>query len=188
VPRRGEGQHAAVNLLILVAVATALGFLVIILVGRGQPVSPAASAADGEASREGGEAEISWVRAQGLAGLDRLLRALFAEMGFQPEGGEAGREAVEFRAVDPTPIRGGRIHVRGLLCAPGERVGADEVRMLVDAARADFAGKAVLVTLGRFSDEAAEAARDAPIDLVDGLALGALVKKHLPQRYATRAT
>jgi Restriction endonuclease len=44
----------------------------------------------------------------------------------------------------------------------------------------------VLVSLGRFSDDAREAARDAPVDLIDGDDLAALVKKHLPQAWATR--
>ena len=65
-------------------------------------------------------------------------------------------------------------------------VDAEDVRTLIDTARAESVGKAVMVTLGRFSDEARDAARDNPIDLLDGDELAALVKKHLPQAYATR--
>ena len=53
-------------------------------------------------------------------------------------------------------------------------------------ARAESVSKAVLVTLGRYSDEARDTAKDNPVDLVDGAALATLMKKHLPQAYATR--
>lgn len=171
------------SLIVLVAIATALGFVVIALAGRGQRTSPAAAGA----TREPEATELDWVRAHGVEGFGRLLRSLFSEMGLEPVGGERGEETIAFHAVDPTPIRGGRIYVQGVLSPPGVPVGGDEVRALLDAARADSAGKAVLITLGRFSAEARDAARDAPIDLLDGDALAALVKKHLPQAWATRA-
>lgn len=176
------GEHVPVSLLVLVAVATALGFAVILLVGRGQRVSPAAT--EHPAEPEG--TELDWIRAHGAEGLLRLLRSLFAEMGFEPDRGERGQDAVAFLAVDPTPIRGGRIYVQGVLSEPGVAVGGDEVRAMLDAARGDSVGKALLVTLGRFNAEAREAARDAPVELVDGEALAALLRKHLPQAWATR--
>jgi len=172
-----------VGLLLLAGVATVLGFLLILLVGRGQPVSPAATAGTAVAAPAG----LGWLRDGGTEALERALRALFAEMGFAPEPGEQGGGAVEFLASDPTPIRGGRIYVRGLLAADGGPVDADEVRTLLDAARAEAVGKAVLVTLGRFSAEAREAASGQPVDLLDGDELAALVKRHLPQAWATRA-
>lgn len=171
------------GLLLLAGAATVIGFLLILLVGKGQPVSPAASAG-GEAPAP---ADLGWLRAGGTEALHRLLRALFAEMGFAPEPGQHGGGAVEFLASDPTPIRGGRIYVRGLLAAEGGPIDADEVRALLDAARAEAVGKAVLVTLGRFSAEAREAARGQPVDLLDGEQLAALLRRHLPQAWATRA-
>jgi len=171
-----------VGLLLLAAAATAIGFLLILLVGRGQPVSPAASGT--AAQPEPGD--LSWVRAGGTAALQRLLSSLFAEMGFAPEAMPSGAGAVELLASDPTPIRGGRVYVRGLLSDGGAPVDADEVRTLLDAARAEAVGKAVLVTLGRFSPEARDAARGQPVDLLDGDELAALMKRHLPQAWATR--
>jgi len=169
-----------VSLLVLVAVALALGFLVILLAGRGQRTSPAAP---GAVPQEG-PGELAWIRSSGGEGFQRLLVALFAEMGFEAEPGTPGEEAVEFLAVNPAPIRGGRVLVHGALAAA--LVDGDAVRTLLDTARAESAGRAVLVSLGRFSDDARDAARDAPVDLIDGDDLAALVKKHLPQAWATR--
>jgi restriction endonuclease Mrr len=86
-----------------------------------------------------------------------------------------------------TMFTGPFLRVRGLLPAAAVPVDADEVLTLIDTARAESVGKAVLVTLGRFSDEAREAARGNPVDLVDGDQLADLVKKHLPQAWATRS-
>lgn len=171
------------SLLLLAFGATVLGFLLILLIGRGQPFSPAAPE-----DAKGREAvDLAWVRPYGVEGFHRMLVKLFAEMGFAPESSEPGGETVDFCAVDPTPIRGGRIYVHGVFSpAAGLAVGAEDVRALIDAARAEFAAKAVLVTLGRFSNEARDAARENPIDLLDGEELATLVKRHLPQAWATR--
>lgn len=179
---RARTHHARVSVLVLVAAATALGFLVILLAGRGQRVSPAAP---GAARRTGG-GELDWVRAFGAPGLQRLLVALFGELGFEAEPAEPGPEAVEFMAVNPAPIRGGRVLVHGDLAAAGAPVDGDAVRALLDTARAEGVGRAVLATLGRFSDDAREAARGNPVDLLDADDLAALVKRHLPQVHATR--
>jgi len=171
-----------VSVLVLVAAATLVGFLLILLAGRGQPISPASPG--GAPQAEAGE--LAWVRTFGGEGYRRLLVALFGEMGFDAEPGRSGTETVEFQAVNPAPIRGGRILVHGVLASSGAAVAGDAVRLLLDTARAESVGRAVLVTLGRFSEDAQEAARDNPVDLIDGDALAALMKKHLPQAYATR--
>jgi len=176
-------HHARVNILIIVGVAMAVGFLLMLLIGRGQPLSPATL----ESGAREPSTDLAWVRSFGVEGFQRMLLKLFAEMGFDPERSERGEETVDFYAVDPTPIRGGRICVRGFFASPGVPVNGDEVRAILDTARGDGAGKVVLVTLGRFSDDARDAAKENPIDLVDGDELAALVKKHLPQSYATRA-
>lgn len=165
--------------LLTVAVAVALGAALIAVAGRStRRARPAAGPV--------ALGELAWIRDGGAAGLERLLEALFSAMGFEVERSGRGDGWVDLQAVDPAPIRGGRLHVRGLLAGPGELLGADEVRALVDAARADGAGKAVLVTLGAVSAEARAAAQGAPVDLVDELALAALVRRHLPQVAATR--
>lgn len=170
--------------LVIVAVgATILGFLLMLLIGKGHPVSPAAP----DPAPLEGKTDLSWVRSHGVAGFQRMLMTLLSEMGFDPERSELGPGTVDLYAVDPTPIRGGRIFVHGVMGDANVPVNGEYVISLLDTARAESAGKAVLVTLGRFSSDAREAARGNPIDLLDGDELAALVKKHLPQAYATRS-
>ena len=170
------------GILIVAAVATAVGFLLILLIGKGQPVSPAAP--ENLARLEQGE--VGWVRGYGVEGLQRLLLTLFTEMGFHPERSERGTSTVDLFANDPTPIRGGRLYVHGLLGAPGVPTDADEVRNCIETARAEFVGKGILVTLGSFTTDARDAAKGAPVDLIDGESLGKLMRKHMPQSVATR--
>ena len=168
------------GILIVAFVATVVGFILIILIGKNQPVSPASPE---NLAREG-HGELSWVRGYGIEGLQRLLLTLFTEMGYHPERSERGPDSVEIYANDPTPIRGGRIYVQGLIGEPGVAVEADEVRNTIETARAELVGKGVLVTLGNFSTDAQDAARGNPVDLIDGEALAKLMKKHLPQAFA----
>ena len=170
------------SIVIVALGATLLGFLLILLIGGGQRVSPAAPGNAPFAAAT----ELGWVRSYGIEGFERMLLSLFGEMGFEPERSERGQGTVDFYAVDSTPIRGGRIYVRGIFAAAAVPVDAEEVLTLIDTARAESVGKAVLVTLGRFSDDARDTAKDNPVDLLDGDALATLVRKHLPQAYATR--
>jgi hypothetical protein len=170
------------GILIVAVLATVVGFILILLIGKGQPVSPAAP----ENLLRETATDLSWVRQFGIEGFQRLLLTLFSEMGFHPERSERGSTTVDLYASDPTPIRGGRLYVHGLFGAPGVPVEADEVRNLIETARAEFIGKGVLVTLGRFTSEARDTAKGNPIDLLDGDELGKLMKKHLPQAFATR--
>ena len=170
------------GILIVAAIATGVGFVLILLIGRNQPVSPASPA---NLSREG-HGELSWVRGYGIEGFQRLLLTLFTEMGFHPERSERAAASVDLFASDPTPIRGGRLYVHGLLGAPGVPTDADEVRNMIETARGEFVGKGVLVTLGSFTSDARDAARGNPVDLIDGDDLGRLVRKHMPQAFATR--
>ena len=170
------------GILLVAAVATGVGFLLILLIGKGQPVSPASPT---NLAHEG-MGDMSWVRGYGIEGFQRLLLTLFTEMGFHPERSERASASVDLFANDPTPIRGGRLYVHGVLGGPGIATDADEVRNMIETARAEFVGKGVLVTLGTFTSEARDAARGNPIDLLDGDELGKLVRKHMPQAFATR--
>jgi hypothetical protein len=170
------------GILLVAGGATLLGFILILLIGKGQPVSPAAG--DGPGREPGGE--LAWVRGFGVEGFQRMLLTLFSEMGFHPERSERAEASVDLFASDPTPIRGGRLYVHGVFATPGLPVDADDVRAVLDTARAELVGKAVLVTLGRVSPGARETARGNPVDLLDGEQLARLVQKHLPQAYATK--
>lgn len=169
------------GILLVAAGATAVGFFLILLIGRGQPVSPASP----ENLKRDGHGEMAWVRGYGIEGFQRLLLTLFTEMGFHPERSERGSASVDLFANDPTPIRGGRLYVHGLFGDRGP-TDAEEVRNTIESARAEFVGKGVLVTLGTFTSDAQDAARGNPIDLIDGDALAKLVRKHLPQAFAQR--
>ncbi|MCA1825644.1 MAG: restriction endonuclease [Myxococcales bacterium] len=169
------------GILLVAVIATAIGFVLILFIGRNQPVSPASPE---NLAREG-HGEMAWVRGYGIEGFQRLLLTLFTEMGFHPERSERGSATVDLFANDPTPIRGGRLYVHGLF-ASAPATDADEVRNMIESARAEFVGKGVLVTLGTFTSDAQEAARGNPIDLIDGDALARLVRKHLPQAFAQR--
>jgi hypothetical protein len=170
------------GILIVAVVATLIGFVLILFIGRNQPISPASPE---NLSREG-HGDMAWVRGYGIEGFQRLLLTLFTEMGFQPERSERGAASIDLFANDPTPIRGGRLYVHGVFSQPGAPIDAEEVRNLIETARAEFVGKGVLVTLGTFTTEARETARGNPVDLIDGDELGKLVKKHLPQAFAQR--
>jgi hypothetical protein len=170
------------GILIVAVVATAIGFLLILLIGRGQPISPAAP----ENLARDGHGGMSWVRGFGVEGFQRLLLTLFTEMGFNPERSERGPTTVDLFANDPTPIRGGRLYVHGLFGQSGVPTDADEVRNMIETARAEFVGKGVLVTLGTFTSDARDAAKGNPVDLVDGDELSRLVRKHMPQAFAQR--
>lgn len=170
------------GILIVAVVATAVGFILILFIGRNQPISPASPL---NLAREG-QGDMAWVRGYGIEGFQRLLLTLFAEMGFHPERSERGQSSVDLFVNDPTPIRGGRLYIHGVLGPPGVPADAEEVRNTIESARAELVGKGVLVTLGTFSTEARETARGNPVDLIDGDELGKLVKKHLPQAFAQR--
>src|SRR5258708_15779931 len=170
------------GILLVALIATAIGFALILFIGRNQPISPASSE---NLAREG-LSDMAWVRGYGIEGLQRLLLTLFTEMGFRAERSERGAMSVELFVNDPTPIRGGRLHVHRVPGTPGVPTDAEEVGNVIEAARAESVGKGVLVTLGNFTTEAREAAKGNPIDLIDGDELGKLVRKHLPQAFAQK--
>src|SRR5207253_8800745 len=115
------------GILIVAVVATAVGFLLIFLIGRGQPVSPAAP----ENLARDGQGAMSWVRGFGVEGFQRLLLTLFTEMGFHPERSERGSGTVDLFGNDPTPIRGGRLYVHGLFGEPGVATDAEDRKSVV---------------------------------------------------------
>ena len=161
--------------IVLVAgVALMVGFLLIALMARSTP------SADGETG-PGHENWVSRISSQDFA---RLLSMLFMEMKFDIEMSSLRAGDVDLFAVNPTPITGARIYVRGVFHPPLGLVGEEEVRIALDTARAEMAGKAVVVTPGRFTPDARAAAHGAPIDLLDGASLLGLLKKHLPQVFA----
>jgi hypothetical protein len=162
-----------VSIVLLSGLSLLVGFLLIALISRTAPARTAAELP--------GENWVSRITPQEFA---RLLAMLFAEMKFDIETSNLRGGDVDLFAVNPTPITGARIYVRGVIHPPLGLVGEDEVRIALETARAEMAGKAVVVTPGSFTADARASARGAPVDLLDGGSLLNLVKKHLPQVFA----
>jgi hypothetical protein len=156
--------------------ALVVGFLLIFLISVSTP-KPEDSAMPGDPDIESPHAWIARLDAPALA---RLLTELFAELKFEVEDARVSHGTVDLFAVNPTPITGGRIYIRGIAHPPLGVVGEEEVRSALDTARAEMAGKALVATGGGFSPEARAAQDGAPLELLDGPALMGLIKKHLP--------
>jgi hypothetical protein len=154
-----------------------IGFVLILLLSLTSAGRDGAQGADGEHAHDAPHAWIARLSPQDLA---KLLTELFGELKFEVEDTRIADGVVDLFAVNPTPITGGRIYIRGIAHPPLGRVGEDEVRVALETARAELAGKALVATGGGFTDEARAAAQGAPIELLDGATLLGLIKKHLP--------
>ncbi|MHB1844944.1 MAG: restriction endonuclease [Deltaproteobacteria bacterium] len=159
--------------LIVAFFALCVGFLLIAFISR---TAPAAAGLD-----QAGAGPEAWLGRLRPDELQKLLSLLFAEMKFEIESSSLRAGDVDLFAVNPTPITGARIYVRGVAHPPLGRVGEEEIRIALETARAEMAGKAIVVTPGGFTPEARASASGTPVDLLDGAALLGLVKKHLPQ-------
>ncbi len=164
------------SIILIALVGLAAGFVVIALISRTAPPAGAVAAAGGE----------NWISKLRPEEFQRLLSLVFAEMKFDVESSSLRGGDVDLFAVNPTPITGARIYVRGVFHPPLGMVGDEEVRIALETARAEMAGKAIVVTPGDFTPEARATARGTPVDLLDGPALLGLVKKHLPQTAAEK--
>ncbi|HME90283.1 MAG TPA: restriction endonuclease [Myxococcaceae bacterium] len=167
------------NIVIIGVVALILGFVVIVLISLTSPrqgeAAPGGANGSGEPTTSHG-----WIARLDARDLGKLLTMLFSELKFEVEDSRVSDGVVDLFAVNPTPITGGRIYIRGVSHPPLGVVGEEEVRVALDTARAEMAGKALVATGGVFSPEAKAAAEGAPLELLDGPALMALIKKHLP--------
>ena len=165
------------GILIIAVGALGLGFLLIILISLTSPRPEEIEAIDKKGDIE---APHTWIGKLDAADLGRLLQMLFVELKFDVEDARHSEGLVDLFANNPTPITGGRVYIRGVSHPPLGVVGEEEVRVALDTARAEMAGKALVATGGVFSPEAKAAADGAPVELLDGAALLALIKKHLP--------
>ena len=171
------------GVVMLMLVATGIGVLLIVALVAAGP-NPAAAGLVGTAPREGTDlsGEDAWLAGLSREEFQRLLTLLFEEMKFEVRPLDSGPgEAVLLIAEDDTPIRGVKMLVWGHHLAPASALGSEVVRDAMEMVRGEEAGKAVIVTPGRFTEEARAAAAPLPIELVDGRALLGLVKKKLPQ-------
>jgi len=165
-------------MVVIVAIAgLALGFIVILLISL---TAPREEDAPGDGDGAGRNLAHGWISRLSADQLARLLTMLFSELKYEVEDTRIGDGVVDLLAVNPTPISGGRIYVRGIAHPPLGIVGEDEVRGALDTSRAEMAGKALIATGGVFSPEARAAAEGVPLELLDGATLLSLIKKHLP--------
>jgi hypothetical protein len=165
-----------VGILVIGIGALVIGFLLIVLISITAP-RPEDVVVPGEPGRETSHA---WIARLDARDLGKLLSELFAELKFEVEDARFSGSVVDLFAVNPTPITGGRVYIRGISHPPLGVVGEDEVRTALETARAEMAGKALVATGGVFSAEAKAAAEGAPLELLDGETLMGLLKKHLP--------
>jgi len=105
---------------------------------------------------------------------------LFGELGFSLIRGENQPNRVDLRVVDPTPVTGQSLYIRCLLVPEAGAVESAEVQAALDTAKGENLAKAVVVTPGQFSDEAKLVSQSSSVELIDGPALGQLLRKHLP--------
>lgn len=164
------------SIILIALFGLAAGFVLIALISRtappiGGPPSPGAE---------------SWISRLRPEEFQKLLSLVFSEMKFDIQSSNLRGGDVDLFAVNPTPITGARIYVRGIFHPPLGMVGEEEVRIALETARAEMAGKAIVVTPGSFTPDARATAQGTPVDLLDGAALLGLVKKYLPQTAAER--
>jgi len=166
-----------VGIVIIGVGSLVVGFLLIFLISVTAP-RPEDDPANQPAS--GDLAPHAWIAQLDAEELGKLLEMLFAELKFEVQDTRVSGNVVDLFAVNPTPITGGRIYIRGVCHPPLGMVDEEEVRSALETARAEMAGKALVATGGGFTAEARAAAEGAPIELLDGASLLSLVKKHLP--------
>lgn len=162
--------------------AIVVGFLLIALAGA----RPSAEERRFAGAPLGLSSEDAWLAQVGAESFERMLAMLFSEMKFEVSKVSHTGTLVDLWAENATPITGVRLYVRGVYAPPLGMVGEDEVRWAIDTARAEHAGKGIVVTPGQFTDEARAAAAGASVDLVDGRELAKLLRKHLPQVAAAK--
>ena len=127
------------------------------------------------------QASAAWLTLLTLDGLEKLLHRLFAAMRFTVEQSVVHAGKLDMVVVDPTPLTGGRVRVRGLVQADHGMIEEAEVQAALDEARGEEIAKAVVISPLGFSAEAKLAVRSTACELVDAEGLMALLRKYLPE-------
>ncbi len=126
--------------------------------------------------------DAAWLSRLTPDGLEKLLHRLFAAMRCEVEQSQVVGNRLEMIVRDPTPISGGRLHVRGVLTTDSGMVTQDEVQAALDETRGDSSSaKAVVISPLGFSAEARLAVRSTSCQLVDRAGLAELLAKYLPE-------
>lgn len=158
--------------LLIAGVVLLLIFLSLALFARGGPTETI--------STPGLQEEAQGVARLTLEELGSVAGRLFNELGFTTTSTAPQPGRYDLRMEDPTPVTGQRIYVRCVLRPEAGAVQSAEVQAALDTARHEQLAKAVVVSPATFSDEAQLVARGASVELIDGNALAALLRQHLP--------
>lgn len=158
--------------LVLAGVIVVALFLLLALFARGgatEPVTP-----------KGLPAEVANLSTLTLPELTSITSRLFNELGFSKVSENDFSDRADLVMENPTPITGQRVYIRALLKPESGAVESAQVQAAVDTARGEELSKAIVVTNGPFSDEARLLAKDTALELIDGAALGEMIRTHLP--------
>lgn len=154
-----------------------VGFALILLIARYSPNVPRTTLPLGGSVDERPEITAD----EFVDVIEDLLRALELETVFS-SAGTGG--VLEITARDPKPLSGGRILLHATPVLRGQ-VEAVDVLGFAEGVRADMGAlKGIYIALAGFTEEATSAVRSspAPVDLIDGPRLLALVREHVPDR------
>ncbi len=170
----------------LVFVALVIGFIVTVFAG-------ARRVKEGETASEGGDRGRP--EAEARAAIEQLGRSLdekadflvkmgFAEIVHLADDAFAHTDA--FKARNPMPMVGGTylVHFLGSEAFDGEPVPSSRVKEFRRAVKhEEGVMKGILVTPNLYTEEAWGAVESAPLELIDGRHLGALLKMFYPDRF-----
>jgi hypothetical protein len=158
--------------LIIAGLIVVLLFLLLALFARGGPTETIA--ATGLPPEAAGVAKLT------LSELGSVTERLFSELGFSTVSRNLLVNRFDLTMEDPTPVTGQKVYIRCVLTPEAGAVQSVEVQAALDTARGDQLAKAVVVTPGRFSDEARLVSTATAVELIDGVALAQLLRQHLP--------
>src|SRR5688572_27782167 len=114
------------GILIIAVGALVLGFGLILLISLTSP-KPEELALNSDPSHP--DVPHGWIARLDAQDMGKLLSMLFAELKFEVEDGRFSDNVVDLFAVNPTPITGGRLYIRGVAHPPLGIVGEEEVRV-----------------------------------------------------------
>ncbi len=162
--------------------AIALGFLLIVLLGRARTPEER-PAEDARRGRSSGSAPIRELEASVEKKAEFLVHMGFTEIDWIADEKTPGVTA--FLARNPMPLAGGRYLIHFVAEPRGRRpissARALEFKSVVRHEEGVIKG--ILITTGAFSVEAYEALASAPIELIDGKQLDSLMKMFYPERF-----
>jgi len=164
--------------LLVAAVPILVGFGLILLIARYSPNVPRALPL-GAGQRVDDRPEIT------ADEFIDLVTDLLAALGLETVFSSAGTGGVvDVTARDPKPLTGGRILLHATPVLAGQ-IDAADVLSFAEGVRGDMGAlKGIFIALAGFTEEAHAGIRSspAPVDLIDGAGLLALVREYLPDR------